>query len=352
MKDKIKIYITLIVCSTFLWSCNNDNDQEPVNNGEEDRQTIQLVTSSSGIDESSVGLRSAVTNLIGAGDIGVIGALYTEGAPIVWTSYPDLDNVKAHAVGVSGGIYSFDWDTQKYWPFDGTQLVFMAYYPYTSNAVGSHVNISGPRENLSLTLPQTTWGDMPDVMYASGNFDTETRPLNKQVLDGKVDLGEFTHVLSQLTVEVVRKDNNVDPALMVYDLTVSTNATTGSLSLRNGDLYVSDGLASSYRFIDTPVLLTSFPAGGFTSFFYPGTEDDVQVEIVIGKSPTSVTRSYPVSAFRNVNDENLGVTLERAKRTTLRLEIAGIPVQDGAQLNLKATLSEWDQRGDFVVNVK
>lgn len=342
--------MTLVVCSILLWGCNNDDDKEPVNDENENSGMIQLVSSSL-IDDSSVQTRSAVANLIGAGDIGVIGALYN-GTGIDWTSYPDLNNVKAHAVTVSGGVYSFDWDSQKYWPFDGSQLVFMAYYPYTDNAVGSRVNIGDSREFVALSLPQTTPGDMPDVMYASGNLEAASRPLNKLAPAGKVDLGEFMHVLSQLTVEVVRKDNNVDADLMIYDLTVSTNSTAGALSLRDGDLQVADGAAASYRFIETPVLLTGFPAGGFTSFFYPGTEDDVQVSIVIGKGTTTVTRSYPVSSFRNVNDENLSVTLERAKRTTLRIEIAGIPVQDGLELNLKATLSEWNQKGDFVVNVK
>lgn len=350
MKDKIKIYLTFIVCSMLLPGCSDDDDKVPVNKGKENRQAIQLV-SSSGVNESTVGLRSAVTNLIGADNIGVIGALYTEGFPIVWTSYPDLNNVKAHAVGVNGGVYSFDWETQKYWPFDGTELVFRAYYPYTSNAVGSHVNISSDHESLSLSLPVSDPTTMPDVMVASGNMDADDRPLDKHTVNGLVNLGEFRHVLSQLTVEVVRKDNTVDPAIQVFDLIVSTVSSSGNLSLDDAQLSVADGNAATYRFINTPTPLTSIPASGYTAFFFPGTQDNVFITIVVGTPITNITRSYPISAFINVNGGEQDIVLERAKRTTVRIEVAGIPVQD-AELNLKATLSEWNQKGDFVVNVK
>lgn len=189
-------------------------------------------------------------------------------------------------------------------------------------------------------------------MYASGNLDAADRPLDKHAVNGMVNLGEFMHVLSQLTVEVVRKDNTVDPDLEVYDLIVSTVSSTANLSLDSAKLSVEDGNSASYRFITgTPILLTNIPASGYTAFFFPGTEDNVFITITVGKGATTVTRSYPVSAFINVDNENQDVRLERAKRTTLRIEIAGIPVQD-AELDLKATLSEWNQKGNFVVNVK
>jgi len=323
---------------------------EPTRQIDDNSGKIQLISETK---LSSLYTKAAVTNLIGAGDIGVIGALYpAENAPVDWTSYPDLDNVKAGAVSRDGdGVYSFKWETQKYWPFDSTQLLFKAYYPHTDNA-GGHVNLSTDRNNLALTLPSSEPDAMPDVMVASGNMDAIDRPLNKLAIDGMVNLGEFRHVLSQLTVQVVRKDNNVDAELLVNNLTVSTESSIASLTLDSANLEVTPDNEVSYKYISDPILLTNVASGGYTALLFPGTQDDVWVSIEVGKGGSWVTRSFPVSSFINVDPDNPDVALERAKKTTLKIEIAGIPVQNSLQLDLKATLSEWNQKGDFVVNIK
>ncbi len=345
MHIKIK-YTILIACSTLLFSCSSDITDDPIPKEASKTDEIQLSSLNS---QSSLVTRAELNDFPNGGNIGVIGALYSQ-APINWNSYSDLDNVPANAASVEGDLFNFNWVTQKYWPFDGSQLVFMAYSPFTDNGIGADFFIESHRRNLNISLHD----GMPDIMYASGNVNAETTPYNK--LSGKVNLGEFKHIMSKLTVEVAAQDG-MNPNIVVNNLAVRTTTHQALFFMELGD----SGLSTldtpdepfSYTLVDGPTPFVN-PSISHTMFLFPGTEESVRIAIGLVDTTTgsSIDQVFLVSSFNNLTNSGEPLTLERAKNTTLRIEVNSVPVrEDEDKIILRGTLTDWNQKGNFGIHI-
>lgn len=342
---KIKIFTILLLGTIWLAGCSSHiGDDERENSNPEDARILLYSPNTA----ETVITRLVADDFPNNKSIGVIGALYNE-TGIQWNAYSDLNNVPATAISVDGDVFNFDWITPKYWPFDGTQLVFMAYSPFTENTAGSSVNISDSREALTITLQE----NMPDMMYASGNVNAAETPYNK--LSGKVNLGEFRHIMSRLTVEVVPQQG-MNPAIRISNLTVSTSSHEASFFLAQGDegLSVIDTPTNNftYTLVNTPPFAT-IPVSETVQLF-PGTEETVRIMIGLIDTSTnnSIDQVFLISSFDNITNSGEPLTLERAKNTTLRIEIASVPVrEDEDQIILKGTLTDWNEKGNFGIHI-
>jgi len=351
---KIYVYILILLCGIMVFpGCSSDIDdgqqpgKETPGEEEEPEELRGSIYLSSTAETTSFTTRAA-EGFPNNGSIGVIAAQYTGGA-VNWTSYPDINNTPATATSVSGGIYTYSWPNNniKYWPFDNSQLVFMAYSPHTDNI--GNIFLDATRTYLGIGLTQ----NMQDVLYASSNETAATTPYNK--VSKRVNLGQFKHALSQLTVKVVA-DPTMDPSIRIGSLRVSTPYSTAQLYLPGGDngLYVADQAAQDfvYTLISTG---TVFGTQGITKtvLLFPGTQDytKISIDLISTDNTLTTSRSYMVSYFHDDVDPNIPLALERGENTILTITVKGQSV-DTTDIELTGTLSPWNYKGDFGITIK
>jgi len=345
---KINIYILLFVFLGIGYGCDNSSlSHLPEPKGEK----IILST----VSGTAVPGTRADLNFPNNGSIGVMAAT-SLADPITntnWALYDDINNAEAvmNEINLDWETniisYGFQWRNQKYWPFDGSDLYFMAYSPITQG--DSDYMLSAESNALYVRLQK----NMPDIMYASNNANPQ--PYNK--IDSVVDLGEFRHALSQLTVKVIAGEG-LPENIKVNKLSVTTTATVANLFLSMGD----DGLDVTY----TPgSYFTNELVGGTTDFqndtikqslyLFPETHDVTQVSITLidtNNTNNTFEGNYMMSFFENANNLNEPVTLQRAKNTTLEITVNITDVESpNAEINLRGKISPWIDGGEFGVDI-
>ena len=302
--------------------------------------------------ETTVSGTRAATNFPNGGSIGVVAATALS-SPVTgtdWAQYSDINNVEAiaNAMIINPDLsttYAFQWKNQKYFPFDGADLYFMAYSPITTG--NSNYILSTMNNSLYIQLQKT----MPDIMYASNNVNPQ--PYNK--VDSVVDLGEFRHALSQLTVKVIAGDG-LPSTIKVNKLSVSTTATVANLFLPLGD----DGLIVTYG----TDYFTNELVGGTTDFqngviqqslyLFPKTQDVTMVSITLvdtSNANNTFEGSYMMSYFES---DNLGeeIKLERAKNTLLEITVEITNIENpNTEIDLKGKITPWIDGGDFSIGI-
>lgn len=338
MRTIIKI-LTAAIPALLLWSCDTGKP------GQEETGAIALSGAPVAVAKAT-GTRAAA-GFPNEGSIGVIAA-YDEGnGAIDWLSYPDIYNARATATGVAGGVYSFTWNEPKYWPYDDRKLSFMAYSP----AAGSqYFLLSTETPILNIWLND----DMDDIMYAMGNTSPIAGPHWKSER-AAVNLGQFKHVLSQLTVQVVG-DPAMSPTIVISNLEVSTTNENATFDLTKGDdgfaLTGLDGEYFAYEMVQqaTPFLNPSFSK---TILLYPGTEEVTKISITLmdqAHPNSSVTKSYMMPYFQNITNIGSPVTLERGVNTILQIYVKSINVVD-SDIDLLGQVSDWNYGQNFGVTI-
>lgn len=256
---------------------------------------IPVVTEPGSILLRGKGLESrvvtrAVSDFPNEGKIGVVAAEYTPGTTD-WTSYPDIDNATATvATQDNNGTFFFSWPAGdiKYYPFDGSQLVFLAYSPPANN---STVVLDADRQGLELTLAD----NMPDVLYATDNVQV---PHSKA--DSVVDVGEFRHALSKVTIQFVA-NGDMNPDIRLQQLSLNTGYKSAHLDLLAGDnglsLHAPDSF--SYTLITGE---TDFRNPSFSEdlYVYPGTEDETTLTVSLSDGYFEFDSVYAISSFQNL----------------------------------------------------
>lgn len=336
------IYL-LLLCIIMVTGCYvRDHNDDVIG----ERHEIRL----SSLEEAPTPGTRAVTDFPNGGRIGILASTTYNGNLTNWSAYPDINNVGATAVSVdASGVYSFSWDTPKYWPFDGSDLYFMAYSPIADGSLINYILQSGDNPP-SLFIGLYEDYNTPDVMYASNNLNPQ--PYNKTT--GAVNLGEFMHALSQLTIEVIA-DPGMSETIEVSDLTVSTTARSATLMLTT-----SDNALSVYS-ADVPYVASL--VSGLTSFvnqdivrrvlLFPGTEDETQISItLIDTSNLQVFTGNYMASFFQSDTPGQPITLQRAKNTVLRIYVRNIGVENPDQdIQLQGIVTEWDERGNYRIPI-
>ena len=366
----------LLSGAVFLTACS-EKDDVPVENP---RGEAIVLSGAAGVS-GTVTRTPAVYPFPNDGSVGILASVYDQAildgegnVKIHWKSYDDILNAPATAVVREGTdtFYSFDWVTDdgkpKYWPFDGGKLVFMAYSPHTA---GYSLYISldtDSMKRMSFSLgPNVAFPgvpDIPDVMWASNNGLHTS--YNKEVItetggtyhSPPVELGEFQHALSQLTVEIAA-GSDMNANIVITRLTVSTTQRTGVISLADGSVEFSEPSENPYTYTlisnDNGV---AFKTQSFsrTMLLLPTTEDVTQISLTLrdlgDQSDNRYDYNYLVPFFPNVNDPSQTLKLVQGKNTTARILVESVGVQDpGVELDLKGVLSEWNQHGKFGVTI-
>lgn len=351
-------YITPVILALVFTACSQGNGgtEEP----ELDFQPISLSSEveTAGVQSVAVTKVEADGEFPNGGSIGIIAARYPDTTPDEdWTpdwenSYPDIDNASATKSGynTSTGYYSFQWDRQRYWPFDGGKLVFMAYSPYTDNS-GDYL-LSANREYLLINLNDP----MVDVLYASNN---NADPLNvySKSPNTAVDLGTFRHVMSQLTV-VVEAGPDMESTIVLSALSISTLKTEAEFHLPSGDegLFVNEN-PSIDRFTYTLVNSnTAFSTEAFsdTVMLFPGTEEDTSITFELVDTGTEGNRLQKTVMMTFFAPSNIGdepVTLQRGKNTVLTIRVNSITATQ-KDFELQGQLIGWTTGPSFHIDIK
>ena len=357
--------------SLLLWGSCSDKEAAPDVRGGD-----PIALSAAGTPVSA-GTR-AVSDFPNGGSIGVLASTYDEtntdedGNIIInWQSYADIVNAPAKATGFneSDQSYSFGWglngNQPKYWPFDGSKLVFMAYGPHTDAYPWNLLLDMDSLKNLFVTLHENNY-NTPDVMVATNNGNRT--PYNKDEITSTptsytsppVDLGDFKHMMSQLTVEV-RADGGMQGNIVITDLHVRTPRRSGSLSLVDSEwINQTDGSPFTYRlFPETGTTETAFQSAPVskTVLLFPGSEDVTTISITLldkgASTPTPYMREFMMPFFPNIDPASTEtMKLEQGMNTTLRLTVKniGIPTPT-TDINLEGVLSDWNERGKFGVTI-
>lgn len=335
--NKLLNTILIMTIGCMLYSCDSDTS----NTGPDDRAPIILSAAGSGINADVS--EKAVPTFPNNEEIAIVAGYYVAGQPTDWKSYSDIDNARATVSSVTtDSVYSFVWDEKKYWPFDNRELVFMAYSPMVNY---ESVYIDASNSVLLLVLHE----DMPDVLYASANDTSAMVAYSKSPTVPVVNLGEFKHVMSQLTVELAA-DPSMPDNIVVTSLKVNTGVKTATYRLEDADngLFPTEDEGFIYDIVSSTTSFKNQPISK-TVLLYPGTEDVTEVSIELSDGNLiSFSRTYLMSFFQNTNPAPL--VLERGKNTTLRLTVQGIPAA-GGEINLQGVLSGWNERGNFGINI-
>lgn len=338
--SKIFAYISIVFFIGLLFSCSNS-----LNDKEDERTLGDIIQFSSSAENSAEVSTRAVSDFPNNGSIGVIAAKEYDPnrQDEIWTGYPDISNVEAVASAENNDVFSFTWSTVKYWPFDGSNLYFMAYSPFVGNEL--YYRIGTDNTSLFMALDP----NLPDVMYASNN--SAPQPYNKR--SGVVQLGQFKHILSKLTVQVVA-DENLSNSIVVNNLNVSTNYRSASFFLYGNDddldvipateRYVATLISGNVHFKDQPV--------SNTMLIFPGIHDDVEISITLldQSNGISYTADFMFSFF--VNDSNEPVELIRAENTLLTINVLNVGVENPERnIQLKGAITDWNFQGNFGIAI-
>lgn len=359
----------------FLCACagNDDSGMTDGNNipSEGDRDKIVLT----GTSALSGTLTRALDAFPNQGSVGILASLYdpsntdNNGNVIInWLSYADIVNAPATALVRSSGdtSYSFDWVTDdsrpKYWPFDGSQLVFMAYSPHTKDYPFNLQLDTYTLSELFFSFSPVSQ-DTPDVMFASNNAShtpyskdpiTES---NGTYVSPTVDLGEFRHALSQLTVEVV-SDEGMNPNIVITELTVETTHRSATISLADGSVLLGEPGEIPYVYTlissDTPFNTEAFSR---TVLLIPGTEDVTKISISLrdAGSETDITYdwSFMMPFFTNIDPSSTEtLKLEQGMNSTARIRVKSVGVPTPTEeIELRGVISGWNERGKFGVTI-
>lgn len=339
---KKNIYITLLAAGMTLAACNASKDL-PGKEGIPEK--IRL--SSLSVDASLPS--RAATDFPNDGSIGITATtVYNSAEPLNtdWTLYPDIQNAEATASSVDTGVYSFTWGTQKYYPFDGSDLYFMSYSPAVQ-AGNPLYTLNADKNTLEIGLDPA----MPDVLYASNNVAPQA--YNKT--SGTVSLGEFRHALSRLVVEVV-PDPALSQSIKVSRLAVATPVKSASLVLPLGDegltpVYSPDNYEIEFISANTDLSGTL----SYEHYFFPGTEDYMNITITLVdqyNASSTFTGSYMMPEFINPNDPDKPLALVRAKTSVLRFLIKNIGVQQpDVETNLEGLVTDWNYQGRYGITI-
>ncbi len=334
------IYGTMVALILALLTGCSDKDDPAVVVTEPDSRQLIL---SAGIESETTTTRAGNTNFPNDGVIVVTAAEYAGAGTTDWTSYADIQNARAETDQrlSSGATYTFDWDADHYWPFDDSQLVFIAYSPETGTNSGVE---RIDNTHLKLTLKE----NMPDVMYASNNATASATPYSKsdQVA---VDLGQFRHALSQVSVRV-KADASMNPGVRLTDVQIKTTRPFATLDLLAGDT----GLTVSN---DQQEFVCNLLSGGNVDFrttdytdldlFYPGTEGVTSLIITLKDGPVTVEKEFPVSQFL-IGNTQTSVAFRRAERAELVVTVVGVDViHPDEQVSLQGLLLPWVDRGAY-----
>lgn len=336
--NRIYIYLLVLGCFALPYSCS---DAETDSNSDGLPGVISLSTNSGVTGDIS---RSAIGSFPNNGRIGVIAANYHSNPDSIdWKSYSDIFDIGATANLVSGNSYTFDWDSPKYWPFDNKQLVFLAYSP-PINEIGNGYLLDTKGNSVLLRV----YDGMPDFMYATAN--TNHTAYSKTPLQS-VNLGEFQHAFSQLTVEVFA-DPGLNPDVRLTNLSVKTSKRSTSFDLATGTLYEpADEDNFVYNIVTEETQLSSSNPIGKTVFLLPGTEDVTEISIGLKDNVVFTSHDFMMSFFQNVSNNQEPLLLERGKNTTLRIIVKSTNIST-EQVDLQGVLSDWNQKGNFNLIIK
>lgn len=347
---KLYKYIILSCCAGILAGCNPELDEvsTPERGGENEGGTTAersaiLLSASAGTEFGT----KATGSFPNDGKIAVTAAYYN-GVSVNWLSYPDIQNTTATANQINDTHYEFVWNNNdiKYWPFDDSELVFMAYSPVPD---GSAVSMGYDPTFVKLSLQ----ANMPDVLYATANATASIVPYMKTAAD-TVRLGEFRHALSQVTVKV-QPGEHMNPNVQVSSLTLTTTKRKATLDLFGGDTGLTldtQDESFTYSLVTSPTNFFTTPVSE-TVLVYPATEDDTTVSISLTDGQFSVSVTYDIADFENIVSNLNDLKFERAINTILTITVNGTEVQKpNDNIQLKGTLSNWDPQENYGVIIK
>lgn len=340
--NKLYTYILLFTLMGTVYGCDNADVEAP----EVNKDSNPIVLSSAYSASIAEAGTRATTNFPNNGSIGVVAATELVDVPELtdWSLYADISN--RHAVATSQdnkGVYSFQWDSPCYWPFDGSDLYFMAYSPIADGTDNGYI-IDGQKRSIFMNLKP----NMADVMYASNN--TAYIPHNKTT--GVVDLGEFRHALSQLTINV-KAAQGLPTQITVSNLTFSTSYGTANLYLPLGEfgLVPVEGATYTDVLLDTSTSLASPITRDLLVF--PGTEDKTQISITLFDTETqyTFTGEYMISFFQS-DTPGQPILLEQGKNTVLNITVDKINVENpSTTINLNGRITDWTYMGHFNIGI-
>ena len=342
--NKLYTYILLFILVGTVYGCEKAAVESP---GVKQEGDPIVLSSGYPVSTAETGTRAA-TNFPNNGSIGIVATKeLNEVAELTdWSKYEDISNREAVATSVdANGVYSFQWadNVTRYWPFDGSDLYFMAYSPIADGTDNRYL-IDEKKSSIFMNLHS----DMPDVMYASNN--TANIPHNKTT--GVVKLGEFRHALSQLTINVSAAVG-LPEKITVSRLTVSTSYGTATLSLPEGD----NGLKPVEGEVYEAVLLNGITSLASTIsrdlLLFPGTEDATKISITLYDSEIdyAFTGNYMISFFQS-DAPGQPILLEPGKNTELRITVNLIDVQNPSEtIDLKGRITDWTYKGHFNIGI-
>ncbi len=338
--NKLQYLLTIFAC-VLLTACGDDPATTDLpEEGSGEAREIRF----SGLAPAAVTVSKAAAGFPNDGRAGIVAGYY-DPSPTYWTIYSDINNVPVTATSVADSVYTLKWDQgqEKYWPFDNSGLLFLAYTPYSEESPAVEMNYN--RTSLTLTLQD----DMPEVMYASNN--ASYIPYNRDSL--VVNLGQFRHALSQLTVKVVA-DPTANPSLLLKDLSIHTRKKTAILELLEGDqgIYLGANEDFTYQVETTPVDFGQNEAS-YTVMLFPGSEPFTTISLTIQDGILSFPYEFAFSDFSNTDDSSVPLALQRGRNTVLTITIKGTQVeQPDDSHHLTGIVSDWKYQGSLGVTIE
>lgn len=323
-------------------ACSGDKDKDAGNG----MPAIELMGQADAVVDGDVSANTrAITEFPNNKQIGVISTAPTDQTDIYFYNKPATGTYVP-----ADNRFDFGWPSNnvQYWPFNDSKLVFFAYSPVADETKAANSKVVVRKDNgFQLDIYQKA--SMPDVMVASNNtVPTVYRKTDKL----PVDLGEFSHLLSKLTVNVVRHEDGYNTAIRLTGLTL----TIPSLKVTH-DIMLGQTTAAVVESATpiTDVIInssTSIGTGGVSHMRHLMKEcaDELKLKIKLTDGIFTFEQEYSLADFTKEGGSGT-VGLKPGEHTVLTFKVKSVPVTDPLEIELKAKITEWKDKGKYVVGI-
>ncbi|WP_081743711.1 fimbrillin family protein [Bacteroides timonensis] len=248
--------------------------------------------------------------------------------------------------------YAFTWTTAQYWPVGGEELQFMAYSP-VANTVTVKKNATDKKQ-LDISLSDAAAGHtaMADVIVST----KDAADSGKDIKGHKEESAQtptsinfhFTHILSQLAVQVKGLHSNADAYITkvevkathiakTYDLT--TSGWSGNAD-ESGITYTYNNGGNGWQLSTTAATTVN---GETPILLFPGTQASTVATVYVKDGAAGQETKLPAVTLSDVNS----ASLETGQKTTLVITVEGVSIA-----GLTGSVTAWTDKGTYNATIQ
>lgn len=329
MKDtfyKFGIGLSPLLLSVLITGCNIS---DVIGNPE-----TEILLSATSVETTTTIETKAPTTFPNDGKVYLIA----DKSPADWSNL-HYDNIEITTTDISpSNGYNFSFATTQYWPLNGDEIAFLAYSPMVSPCVLPN---NDKKNELDLLLHSDN-SQTPDLIYAQG-----VKYGDKRVGKRHLNLGEFLHAYSQLTVKLVISGiEHIQGPVKLTSLELMTKSKA-KFDLLTSQMTISPTGSTLYSLASNITLAnnTDYQYDAATNkpfLLFPNDNASIKIRLNIGDINRVYSNDISVGSF--ITSDNKPAKLERGKHLTLTITIT---LSETIDATYTGKVENWRDKGEY-----